>query len=393
MRRRAPGRRGRPAAFRVHEPPAPDGLEAAAALLVELGALEGADAAAISLGDPRAIERALEGVHGTGFEELANAVLLRAMQRAIYKPHNEGHYALGATSYCHFTSPIRRYPDLLVHRALKLSLARERLGRRAATERASLLVGRGRDALDAIAPQLCRHASDRERIADSAASATQKIKVAQYYGERVGERFAGTVSWIDQMGVFVRIDGTGAEGLVRMRSLGDEWWDLDERSLALTGASTGRRIALGQRVVVEVARVDVMRGHLDLRARPRRPCATLNADRDTIMTRGAITMDLPIDAHDIEYAENFLASGDLAAALPLLERLVELFEEYADAEFCDTERTQWFSFHDAFERLAYRRVENDPRELVQLDVPVDRLYSALAFAYIRTQDSPGRATC
>lgn len=255
---------GVPAAFRVHEPPAPDGLEAAAALLVELGALEGADAAAISLGDPRAIERALEGVHGTGFEELANAVLLRAMQRAIYKPHNEGHYALGATSYCHFTSPIRRYPDLLVHRALKLSLARERLGRRAATERASLLVGRGRDALDAIAPQLCRHASDRERIADSAASATQKIKVAQYYGERVGERFAGTVSWIDQMGVFVRIDGTGAEGLVRMRSLGDEWWDLDERSLALTGASTGRRIALGQRVVVEVARVDVMRGHLDL---------------------------------------------------------------------------------------------------------------------------------
>lgn len=107
------------------------------------------------------------------------------------------------------------------------------------------------------------------------------------------------------------------------------------------------------------------------------------------MTRGAITMDLPIDAHDIEYAENFLASGDLATALPLLERLVELFEEFADAEFCDTERTQWFSFHDAFERLAYRRVENDPRELVQLDVPVDRLYSALAFAYIRTQDWAG----
>lgn len=97
-------------------------------------------------------------------------------------------------------------------------------------------------------------------------------------------------------------------------------------------------------------------------------------------------MELPINAHDIEYAENFLASGDLATAFQLLQRLAEIFEEYAGRELANTEKTQWFSFNDAFERLAYRRVENDPRELVQLDAPIDRMYSALAFCYIRQQD-------
>ena len=96
-------------------------------------------------------------------------------------------------------------------------------------------------------------------------------------------------------------------------------------------------------------------------------------------------MDLPIDAHDIEYAENFLATGDLATAVPLLEKLVQMLEEYVEAECSDTSKTQWFSFADPFERLAYRRIERDPRELVQMEAPVDRLYGALGFAYIRQQ--------
>lgn len=96
-------------------------------------------------------------------------------------------------------------------------------------------------------------------------------------------------------------------------------------------------------------------------------------------------MDLPIDAHDIEYAENFLVTGDLATAVPLLEKLVQMFEEYVEAECSDTSKTQWFSFADPFERLAYRRIERDPRELVQMEAPVDRLYGALGFAYIRQQ--------
>ncbi len=97
-------------------------------------------------------------------------------------------------------------------------------------------------------------------------------------------------------------------------------------------------------------------------------------------------MDLPVSVEDIAYAENYLAQGDLATAIPLLERLVELAEEYIDAVCKTTETKQYFSFESAFDRLAYRRVEKDPRELVQVDVPFDRLYSDLAFAYIRKQD-------
>ena len=97
-------------------------------------------------------------------------------------------------------------------------------------------------------------------------------------------------------------------------------------------------------------------------------------------------MEFPIDAHDIEYAENFLAAGDLATALPLLQRLVRVVEDYVENRVRGgSDKTQWFSFNDAFERLAYRRVERDPRELIQVAAPVDRLYAALAFAHIRQQ--------
>ena len=128
-------------------------------------------------------------------------------------------------------------------------------------------MGTGRQALDQIAPQLCRHASDRERLADAAAHATQKVKVAQYYSERIGQRFCGTVSWIDRMGVFVRLDDTGAEGLVRMGNLGvnGDWWELDEDALTLTSSSTGDVIELGRRMVIEVSSVNVMRGYLDFK--------------------------------------------------------------------------------------------------------------------------------
>lgn len=97
-------------------------------------------------------------------------------------------------------------------------------------------------------------------------------------------------------------------------------------------------------------------------------------------------MDLPVSEMDIAQAEAYLAAGDLAQATPLLERLVELAEEYIDAECRTTDEVQYFSFADAFERLAYRRIERDPRALVQIDVPFDRLYAALAFAYICQQD-------
>lgn len=252
-------------AYRVHEDPSPDSLASAAKTLTELGAVEGGLAAGIMLGDPRAINAAVEDAAGTAFAPQVNALLLRAQQRAVYKSHNEGHYALGARAYCHFTSPIRRYPDLIAHRVLKVALAKHELGKKEALVRAPRLTGKGPQALEAICPQLCRQASDNERAADAAANASQKVKVAQLYASRIGERDTGTVSWISDLGAFVRLDATGAEGLIRMNALGTEWWDFDDVRLTLTGDSTGTRVGLGCRVVVEVASVNVLRGHLDLK--------------------------------------------------------------------------------------------------------------------------------
>ena len=215
-------------AYRVHEDPSPDSLASAAKTLTELGAVEGGLAAGIMLGDPRAINAAVEDVAGTAFAPQVNALLLRAQQRAVYKSHNEGHYALGARAYCHFTSPIRRYPDLIAHRVLKVALAKHELGKKEALARAPRLTGKGPQALEAICPQLCRQASDNERAADAAANASQKVKVAQLYAGRIGERDTGTVSWISDLGAFVRLDATGAEGLIRMNALGTEWWDFDD---------------------------------------------------------------------------------------------------------------------------------------------------------------------
>lgn len=252
-------------AYRVHEDPSPDSLASAAKTLTELGAVEGGLAAGIMLGDPRAINAAVEDAADTAFAPQVNALLLRAQQRAVYKSHNEGHYALGARAYCHFTSPIRRYPDLIAHRVLKVALAKHELGKKEALARAPRLTGKGPQALEAICPRLCRQASDNERAADAAANASQKVKVAQLYASRIGERDTGTVSWISDLGAFVRLDATGAEGLVRMNALGAEWWDFDDVRLTLTGESTGTRVGLGCRVVVEVASVNVLRGHLDLK--------------------------------------------------------------------------------------------------------------------------------
>lgn len=239
-----------PAAYRVHERPAPEDLKACLPLLRELGLVRGGEAEALVAGEPAVVQTVLSRARGTTSEYLANALLLRAQKRAVYLPHNEGHYALGARAYCHFTSPIRRYPDDVVHRALKALLAGDPPS------------GEQREVATRL-PQICRTCSDRERKADAAARASQKVKMAELYAGRVGESFPGIVVGVERYGLFVMLDDTCAEGLLPVRALGEGWHIFDAERMTLTNEGTGRVWSLGKRVAVEVVGTDVPRGRID----------------------------------------------------------------------------------------------------------------------------------
>ena len=236
-------------AFRVHESPNPENLRACVVPLREMGVLEADEAAALVAGDPHATARVLERAHGTARAIACDALLLRAQKRAVYLPRCEGHYALGTSEYCHFTSPIRRYPDLLVHRALKALLA----GMPGSSEMRSIT-----EAL----PQLCVDCSEGERRADAATRDSQSVKMAELLTPHVGERFSGVISGCASHGLYVTLDDTLAEGLLPVRELGNEWFTFDEDALTLTGEESGEVWRLGRRVVVVLADTEPLRGRI-----------------------------------------------------------------------------------------------------------------------------------
>ncbi len=239
-----------PAPFRTHERPAPDDLKGTLPVLRELGIIDPATEPDLVAGSPFALQEVLAAARGTSAAPLATALLLRAQKRAVYLPHNDGHYALGAEAYCHFTSPIRRYPDLVVHRALKALL-------HGTTE------SREQRAVARQLPQICRTCSDVERSADAAARMTQKLKMAELFSAHIGEDFSGVVMGCERFGLFVELDDTCAEGLLPVRALGDEYFVFDDARMALTGEESGRVWRVGQRVAVRVVRADAASGQID----------------------------------------------------------------------------------------------------------------------------------
>ena len=238
--------RRQPLLFRVHEEPNPDKLEA----LRETAGASGLTLAKGQVLQTRHLNQLLRAAEGTEFDELINMATLRSMTQAYYSPQNFGHFGLALKAYAHFTSPIRRYSDLVVHRALVSAHGWGRDG----------LSPEGVEGLEETA----RHISETERRSMMAERDTTDRYLAAYLSDRVGASFSGRISGIARFGVFVKLDETGADGLLPMRALGREYFHHDAEAQTLTGAETGLQIGLGARVVVKLAEAVPVTGGLTL---------------------------------------------------------------------------------------------------------------------------------
>ena len=235
-----------PLLFRVHEEPSPTKLDA----LREVVQSTGLVLAKGQVLKTSHLNRLLEQAKGTDHAELINISTLRSMTQAYYGPENFGHFGLALRNYAHFTSPIRRYSDLIVHRAL---ISAHRWG-------SDGLSPADIEQLDETGQQI----SDTERRSMMAERDTTDRYLAAFLSERIGAEFPGRISGIARFGVFVKLDETGADGLIPIRSLGNEFFHHDADSQTLTGATTGLMIGLGQRVVVKLAEAVPVSGGLIL---------------------------------------------------------------------------------------------------------------------------------
>lgn len=244
-----------PSLFRVHEGPTPEKRAVLANYLKAVGV--GADLpSSVRPGDLQAIaQQVLERPDA----KQIHAMLLRSMQQAIYSPHNGGHFGLAYSGYTHFTSPIRRYPDLLVHRVIKAVLAKKHYDLDLDIEGLPPAAGD----IQAVADETLRweaagaHCSANERRADEASRDVEAWLKCRFMRDKLGEEFSGTVTAATTFGLFVLLDALYVEGLVHITELGGEYFRFDEARQELRGDRTGMRYAIGTRVRVQVIRVDL----------------------------------------------------------------------------------------------------------------------------------------
>jgi ribonuclease R len=194
------------------------------------------------------LQKVLADVAGQPEQRAVNYALLRSLQRAVYSPEEEGHYALASECYCHFTSPIRRYPDLTIHRLLDAVFR----GKKPRADFGELAV-------------LGEHCSERERRSEEAERELTKVKLLEYLSTRIGMTMEAVVTGVEEFGLFVQGIELPAEGLVHVTSLADDFYRFDRAAHTLSGYRSGNSYRLGDDVFVAVARVDVDRRELDLR--------------------------------------------------------------------------------------------------------------------------------
>ncbi|MFG6465919.1 ribonuclease R [Roseateles sp. BYS87W] len=260
-----------PSLYRVHEGPTPEKRQTLQAYLRSLGI-------GMGLSDdptPREFQQLAEATKDRPDAQQIHTMLLRSMQQAIYTGTNSGHFGLAYPAYTHFTSPIRRYPDLLVHRVIKALLAHKRYTLDAAKMQvlqAPKRPGRAMPPNPAEARNeqerwevVGAHCSANERRADEASRDVEAWLKCRYMRDRLGEEFAGTVSAVTSFGLFVQLDALYVEGLVHITELGGEYFKFDDARQELRGERTGIRYATGARVQVQVSRVDLDGRRIDFR--------------------------------------------------------------------------------------------------------------------------------
>ncbi len=225
-----------PVLFRVHESPDEDKMNR----LRELASTFGFHLPARKV-EPRDLARLVDAMEGTPQEQLISTATLRSMKQARYAPDNLGHFGLASRAYAHFTSPIRRYPDLLVHRQLGLWLDQPAMARALDGERLA---------------ETARHCSERERRAVEAERDSVDLKKIEFMERHLGGEFEGTISGVTAFGLFVLLDEFHVEGLVHVSTIEDDYYVYVEEQHALLGQRRRRRFQLGDRVEVQVARVD-----------------------------------------------------------------------------------------------------------------------------------------
>lgn len=230
--------------YRVHDQPMPEKLENLATLAARFGHKMP------STGNNKQISQGINAlmkeIHERPEENMLSMLAIRSMAKALYTTENIGHYGLAFEYYTHFTSPIRRYPDCMVHRLLDRYILQE-----------------GRSVPKEQCEESCKHCSDMEQLAAAAERASIKYKQAEYLGARMGQIFEGTVSGVSEWGIYVELNDSKCEGLVPVRDLKDDHYIYDEKNFCLIGRRTHRRFTLGDKLKVQVAAVNMERRTID----------------------------------------------------------------------------------------------------------------------------------
>lgn len=237
-----------PFMYRIHEQPNEEKMLRFAEFVTTFGMVLRGNVATIA---PKQLQQALKAIKGEPFEQVVSTMMLRSMQQAKYSSIPTGHYGLAAEDYTHFTSPIRRYPDLIVHRLIRRYLLSEPSGK-------------DLEKLEEKLPEIAEHSSKMERRAVEAERETDAIKKSEYMLDKIGEQFEGTISSITSFGMFVSLPNT-IEGLIALKDLTDDYYEFNQQHLVLIGRSSGNIYRIGQKVIIEVSAVSVVDRTIDFK--------------------------------------------------------------------------------------------------------------------------------